>query len=515
MTRSFIPSFTRESGVVGRTARRGPAWRCIMAASLLALAGLVVAAQAQDTATVRLSDDSVRVRFLDADLRGVIQSVGRYLPKPVVAGGVPGVRVSLETPEPVSRASLATLLAALVEAQGLEYAEDSVFIRIGPRPTAPPVAASPMGAVRDPSQVRLFVVRLKHARAGDVAATVNLLFGGSGAFSGGSGLSAGTLSQELERNAVQPQTPPAPPPPAPGSGAQTTARAAMLSGSVTIVPDQLTNSLLVRATPEDFAVLTDAIDQLDIRPLQVLIEVLIVEARHDRNFSLGADLTLPPKGVGDDGTVSGTVTGGGLGDLVIRIMRLGHLDLDAMLRTSQSRGDVEIVSRPVLLASNNTEARFLVGSQRPFVQVSRSLPTDAPSRDQVVQYRDVGTKLSVRPTINQDGYVSLVIQQEINAATGETQFDAPVISTREAATQVLVKDGQTIVLGGLRDLQKDRGQSGVPVLSGLPIVGGLFGTASRRSSSTELYLFLTPRILKTDADADSVTSERLPRAVIP
>jgi general secretion pathway protein D len=129
----------------------------------------------------------------------------------------------------------------------------------------------------------------------------------------------------------------------------------------------------------------------------------------------------------------------------------------------------------------------------------------------VVQYRDVGTKLTVRPTINQDGYVSLVIQQEINAATGETQFDAPIISTREASTQVLVKDGQTIVLGGLRDLQKDRSQSGVPVLSGIPIFGGLFGSSSRRSTATELYLFLTPRILRTDEDADSVTVPRLPK----
>jgi len=143
--------------------------------------------------------------------------------------------------------------------------------------------------------------------------------------------------------------------------------------------------------------------------------------------------------------------------------------------------------------------------------VSRSLPTDTPTRDQVVQYRDVGTKLTVRPTINQDGYVSLLLQQEINQATGETQFDASVISTREASTQVLVRDGQTIMLGGLRDQQKDRSQSGVPILSGIPIIGGLFGGASRHATSTELYLFLTPRILKTDADADSVTAPHLPQ----
>jgi general secretion pathway protein D len=145
------------------------------------------------------------------------------------------------------------------------------------------------------------------------------------------------------------------------------------------------------------------------------------------------------------------------------------------------------------------------------VQVSRSLPTDAPSRDQVIQYRDVGTKLTVRPTINQDGYVSLLIQQEINQATSEVAFDAPVISTREAVTRVLVKDGQTIVLGGMRDQQRDVTSGGVPILSSLPFVGGLFGSSSRRTNETELYLFLTPRILRTDADADSVTVPRLQR----
>jgi len=172
---------------------------------------------------------------------------------------------------------------------------------------------------------------------------------------------------------------------------------------------------------------------------------------------------------------------------------------------------VHVVSRPVLLASNNTEAQFLVGSQQPFVQVSRSQPTQSPSFDEVVQYRDVGTKLTVRPTINEDGYVSLVIRQEVSQATAVTQFNAPVISTREADTQVLVKDGQTIVLGGLRDHQKTANQGGIPILSSLPIIGGLFGSASRSSTETELYLFLTPRILKTDADADSVTAPRLPK----
>ena len=144
------------------------------------------------------------------------------------------------------------------------------------------------------------------------------------------------------------------------------------------------------------------------------------------------------------------------------------------------------------------------------MQVSRLLPTDNNNQDRVVQYRDVGTKLRVRPTINQDGYVSLSIQQEINAATTEVAFDAPVISTREATTQVFVRDGQTIMLGGLKDQQRDRSRSGVPILSGLPIIGALFGSTSRNDSDTELYLCITPRILRNDADADSVTVPHLP-----
>ena len=458
---------------------------------------------AQDTTAIRFSNDSVSVRFVDTDIRAVIQAIGRYLPKPVLLGPIQPVRVTLETPGMVYRPTLPALLRGLLESQNLEFVEDSAFYRVGPRQQQEqrPVRQ----ATSDSGPVQLFVIRLRHARASDVAATVNQLFGGTGAFSGQGGLSTGTLSDELRRNVV-------PPVGAAAQVGQATARASTLAGSVTIVPDELTNSLLVRASRDDFDVIKDAVEQLDIRPLQVLIEVLIVEARHDRSFSLGADLFVPPQSVDKgDGTAGGQTHGGGLGDLVITLMNLGRANIDATIRAAASRGDVEIISRPVLLASNNQEARFLVGSQRPFVQVSRSLPTDSPQRDQVIQYRDVGTKLTVRPTINQDGYVSLLIQQEINQATSEVQFDAPVISTREAVTQVLVRNGQTIVIGGLRDQQKDVTRGGVPILSGLPIVGGLFGRSDRRTNQTELYLFLTPRILQTDADADSVTAPRLQR----
>jgi len=492
---------------------RGRTW----ADRVVAAAAIVLATTplfAQDTTAVRERGDSLTVRLVEVDLRAAIQALGRYLPKPVLVGPIQAGRVSLETPTPVPRSAVAALLKGLVESQNLEFLEDSAFYRIAPSASdrLRPSGGAGGGEGRPPGDaVELWVIRLKHARAADVAATVNLLFGGSGAFSSSAGLSTGTLSDELRRQQVPPAQPVQPP-----AGAEPASRPSALSGAVTIVPDELTNALLIRASRADYDVLLAAVDQLDIRPLQVLIEVLIIEARSDRSFSLGADLFVPPQSVDQgDGTASASVAGGGLGDLVIAIMKLGTADINATIRAAASRGDVQIISRPVLLASNNTEARFLVGEQRPFVQVSRSLPTDNPQRDQVIQYRDVGTRLTVRPTINQDGHVSILIQQEINQATSEVQFDAPVISTREAVTQVLVRDGQTIVIGGLRDEQRGATQRGVPILSAIPIIGGLFGSADRRRSETELYLFLTPRIIRTDAEADSVTGPRLPRGENP
>lgn len=474
-------------------------WLAVLTAMLMLLGTRSLLAQGAAPA-----GDSVSVKFVEADIRAVIQGLGQYLSKPVLTANLPALRVTLETPHPIPRAEVPTLLRGLAESNGLVFTEDSAFYRVEPKVAPPPPPAqsgSPGGPAATP---RLFVIRLKHAIAGDIAATVNQLFGAGGEFSGRSGVGGSSLSDQLRQNLVTPAGA------QPGVNAPTgSGTPAALKGAVTIVPDERTNSLLIRATPDDYDVIKTAVDELDIRPLQVLIEVLIVEAQDNGSFSLGADLGLPAQSLAG-GSVSGTTTGGGLGDMVLNFMNIGHAQVNATIRAAQSKGTVQIISRPTLIASNNAEASFLVGTQRPFVQVSRSLPTDTPSRDQVVQYKDVGTQLTVKPTINQDGYVSLVIQQEVNNATDQSEFDAPIISTREAKTQVLVKDGQTIVLGGLRDQQRNVTKEGVPILSQLPLIGALFGGVSRTNDKTDIFIFLTPRIIRTDEDADSVTAKRLP-----
>lgn len=124
----------------------------------------------------------------------------------------------------------------------------------------------------------------------------------------------------------------------------------------------------------------------------------------------------------------------------------------------------------------------------------------------MIQYKDVGTSLTVTPTVSADGYVMLSVTQEINAATSETAFDAPVISTRSVQSRLMVRDGQTVVLGGLTDQQRDASSAGVPLLSGIPLLGGLFGRVSRRSTETELFIFISPRVITSDEDADAATA---------
>ena len=158
---------------------------------------------------------------------------------------------------------------------------------------------------------------------------------------------------------------------------------------------------------------------------------------------------------------------------------------------------------PVIIAQNNKEAILNVGEQRPFVQVSQTVANDPTGRVQTIQYVNVGKTLTITPTINADGYVNLAVKQTDNNATNEVQFDAPVISQREATTQVFLRNGQTTVIGGLADNDQRKTVSGIPFLSRIPIIGSLlFGNTQQTHSASELFLFLTPHIISEDADID-------------
>lgn len=481
------------------------------AATLYAmLASVNVYGQAVRTTTER--GDSIVVRLIDVELRTAVQALAPYLDKPVLTISVPPARVSIETPTPIPRAGATRLLRELLMSNGAELELDTAASLYRVRQREPQHPIAPVDSMQTRSigrqAMELFVIRLRHAKASEVAATVNALYGRASAL-GEMGERPGTLSRELSTQQVLPLSPPASQPSA------TTGRIATLAGETIIVPDPRANSLLVRASRPDFELIQAAVTQVDVRPLQVLIEVLIAEVRRDRALDIGVDTRLPQTTIAktENTTVEAQVSSGiGLGDLAMKIMGISGLDVEATIRAAESRGDARIVNRPVLLAANNERAEINVGSQRPFVQVARVLPTDNSARDQVIQYKDVGTRLSIIPTISFEGYVMLQVVQEINAATAEQQFNAPVISTRSVETRLLVKDGQTIVLGGLTDVQRELVKSGVPFLSRLPLIGALFGRHARRRAETELLLFLTPRLVRDDADADALTGPLRKRA---
>lgn len=467
------------------------------------------------------------MRLVDVDLRAAVEALAPFLDRPVVFGTVTAGRVTLETPHPVPRTDVLRLTRGLVESQNLELATDTAagIYRIKahdvPAPTPAPVTSSGGPGPSDRGGLpALFVIRLRHARATDVAATVNALYGRASALgepgTGGpaNGSSSGfppTLGHQLAQNQLSPAGVPSPvPPQAVGSVA---GRAATLSGETTIVPDPGTNSLLIRANQSDFDLIAAAVAQLDIRPLQVLIEVVIAEVSKNSSFALGLGDSVAPVKLDHTGntTIGGSVAGLGLGDFVLQVMREKNPGFTATLAAAAQKGEARILSRPIVLASNNQPAEILVGSQQPFIQVSQT-QVGAVAQNQVVQYQDVGTKLTVRPTISSDGYVALDVSQEVSQATGEVTFNAPVISTRTVKTQLLVKNGQTIVLGGLSSKEKDKNRTGIPVLSSIPLIGGLFGRTNRTTTESEFFLFLTPRIVDSDAAADTVTAPLRKRA---
>lgn len=483
--------------------------RVLGAATLmLALVGLAPPVLGQQQ-NIRRAQGGIVLNFQDVDLAYVISSLAQAAGINVVYSDLPQKQVTVRTVQPVAIENIAALIQDLAAANGVSVIQGPDFLRL--QGGAPAGESAPR---------QLYIQRLQHARAPVLANTLMALFGGATVVSS-AGQAMTTLSRQLQdieqRNAqlralgqATPQQQQLIIPQLRATGE--------LEAPVNIVPDELTNALLVRATASDWQIIQQAIQALDLRPLQVVIEVLIVEVSRSNDLNAGV-------------SVFGEKTGGGATTALalpgpesetnfsLSIIRSGDVDIEAAISALASTGDVHIISRPVVHAQNNQEAFILVGSERPFVQVSQASATTE-FRNDVVSYRNVGTSLTITPTINEEGYVNLLVAQEVSSATSEIQFGAPVISTREATTQVLARHGQTVVLGGLVDRQSDRTRSGIPFLKDIPVLGFLFGTTRETTLNSELFLFLTPYIVTSDDDADRVRSEiesrsELLRGIIP
>jgi general secretion pathway protein D len=188
-------------------------------------------------------------------------------------------------------------------------------------------------------------------------------------------------------------------------------------------------------------------------------------------------------------------------------------NVKALLQTLASEDKVTVLASPHIMAADNLEARIQIGSQVPIATSQMTAVGSSNSILSTIQYKDIGTILKVKPQINESGIVALEVSQEVSdystqTILGTTQY---VFSKREAATNLVAKDGQTIVIGGLIQDNLTKSRSGIPFLSSIPILGYLFGSNQKSASKTEIIVLLTPHVIKNQQEAGSVTTGYLNR----
>ncbi len=296
-----------------------------------------------------------------------------------------------------------------------------------------------------------------------------------------------------------------------------------LTGKVFVVADPDTNALLVTTASKYEKQVRLIIEDLDRAVPQVLIKVLIAEVTHDDGTDVGAEfsiLNLRANGQGSKGGVNfglSKIAGG----LVAQVI---ENNFTATIRALETVGKLDVLSRPYILASDNQLARITVGQEVPFVDTSRV--TDTGQTINTLNYKDVGILLDVIPHINSDGLVILDVAPEISALTGETVAVSdtaaqPIIAKRSAQTRVGIRDGQTIVIGGLMEDRKTQTIDKVPILGDIPILGEAFKHRQDKKTKTELLIFLTPHVAQSPESLESSSQEEtrgtklVPRAVAP
>ncbi|MFQ5429080.1 MAG: secretin N-terminal domain-containing protein [Phycisphaerae bacterium] len=287
---------------------------------------------------------------------------------------------------------------------------------------------------------------------------------------------------------------------------------------VSIIAHEQSNQLIVSTSPRYKSTVLRIIEQLDMPPPQVMIEVMIAEVTIDDRFEMGLEFALQelrfsetaiqgPNGVLQSShfdVVGGTdlgAAGSGLGGFSFTI---SGEDFNFLVRALQTDSRLEVIQKPKIMCQDNQQANITVGQNVPFVR--NTTVSDSGQVTANVEYEDVGIILDVEPIINPDGFVYLRVAPQISAITDSSVpigngIFAPIFTNRQAETTVAVKDGETVVIGGLITTSENESESKVPLLGDIPGLGALFRTTSRTKQQTELLIALTPTIVRTVEDA--------------
>ena len=297
--------------------------------------------------------------------------------------------------------------------------------------------------------------------------------------------------------------------------------------NITVVAESKTNTLLITGPPQAFTMIETLIAQLDRRTPQVFIQVAIVDVTLDDSNKFGIEWQWGNDPHGTEGAKTRHEIGPGFGladeKYGLKYSVLSD-NLKVLLHALTTRSNVKVYSTPSITTADNVQATISIGQDIPFV--SSSEETDNGNLRQTVDFKNVSIALNVTPHVTRaaDGdrpLITLDVQQTINELIGrEIELNAPIVANRQAKTTVMVKDGQTIVIGGIIKENSERQTKAVPVLSKIPLLGEVFKSRSTVTTKSELMVFLTPWILKDDETVDARTeaernklSEPLPASV--
>lgn len=310
-----------------------------------------------------------------------------------------------------------------------------------------------------------------------------------------------------------------------------------LAGNVQIIADEATNSLVIRASPQDYLQIRRIIDRIDTVARQVLIQVMVAEVGLSDKLQYGVEWWL--KGLKfsangktwnaqaglDTGLVSpaadanpvttspGDNTGVASGFNYLIFNKAG--DITGLFNLLATNTDVNILSAPHVLASDGKTAKIEVGTEEPVVTQTVSTPTSTVSgatttTSNSVQYRPTGILLEVKPTINASGLVNLNMTQEVssrgtNVSVGGSIY--PSFTKRKVSTEVTIEEGKTLVVAGLIQDRGDKSNQGVPGLKDVPVFGALFGTQKNQTDKTELLIAITPFVVRDKTEAEKITRD--------
>lgn len=330
--------------------------------------------------------------------------------------------------------------------------------------------------------------------------------------------------------------PPVSPEATPTAGVPTPNRPTTATGAqpqnFKIAPDKATNSLIIFADPYTYNNVVETIKYLDIPRKQVFVKAFIMEVNTSKDFTLGVEWSAFEDFKYDSKKRTGAVFGrtgssfitdmGGLptGPLLgvvgeaITINKGGteitFPNMASFINAMAKDSDVNIISTPQIITMDNKEAEIKVGKNVPYLTKQDTDATNINRTIRTYDYRDVGVNLKITPQINQQGNVRMDLFQEITQlvpGTGEDVY-APTTLKRTATTAVMVKDGATMVIGGLIGETLTLGESRVPLLGKIPLLGWLFKTSTRSREKTNLYIFLTPTIIDTDDKVNALFQEK-------